>query len=123
MARNAWGTTIKEPRPMTAAMRRALAQGTVAPDTPDTDNPGLLLADTRQEPHWIDNVHFRPTMKVRGHKPKNRKANSLHGTNRPRYRSDKRDRPAVQCPPTVASLMRRSGYIVRPEKDNRQWDS
>ena len=117
MARNPWGTTVREPRPMTPAMQAAMAKGKTAPETPDTDTPGLILADAREEPHWIDSVFFRPTMRIRGHKPKNRKANALHGTNRPRTRQDKRTVPTVDHPPTPLAIMRRSGYITRPDRE------
>ena len=98
---------------ITKAMARALQMGSAAPDTPDTDAPGIDIVDCRSEQTWIENVHFRTTMKSRAGKPKNRKGQTLDRYNPIRRRRDKRIVPACDRKPSTVTLMCRSGYYTK----------
>ena len=104
---------------MNAKLQAAIMAGQTAPETPDTDTGDLILVDcvAGEEQSWIEKAEqkkpLRPSMKSRAGKPKLRHAHKLDSHCQIRRRRDKRQPAAVDRAPSPASIMRRSGYVVK----------
>ena len=91
---------------MTAALRLAMAQGTVAPETPEAEHP-YIMEDciSGSEQHWVERARFRPIMKSRAGKPKNNKRQRLDRHAQIRRRRDEKF-PAPSTENLIKTLVR-----------------